>query len=542
MGLFSTLLGIFGFGIGSLLGLLVGFFLFIYSEPEEVKDPVVRPLHELDSCTLQGLLPEIPMWVKFSDYDRVDWLNKFLFDMWPYLDKAICSTIRSIAQPIFKEYIGKFHIEAIEFDKLSLGTMPPIIYGLKVYETNENELVMEPAFRWAGNPNIVLVLKLLSLRIMIQLVDLQVFAAPRVTLKPLVPTFPCFASIVVSLLEKPHVDFGIKILGGDIMSIPGLYRFVQENIKKQVASLYLWPQTLEIPVLDASVVAKKPVGILHVKVVRAMKLLKMDILGSSDPYVKLSLTEDRLPAKKTTVKMKKLNPEWNEKFKLLVKDPETQALELQLYDWDKVGRHDKLGMQLVPLKVLTPGLTKELVLDLVKNTNINDPQNKKRRGQIVVELAFVPFKSESSKLNGNEYGRSESGISRSSDSSESLGGAGLLSVLIQGAEDVEGQHHNNPFALLCFRGEEKKTKMVKKSRDPLWNEDFQFMLDEPPLQDKIYIEVMSKSRAIFRAKESLGYVEINLADVVHNGRINQKYHLIDSHNGRIHIELSWTKA
>ena len=26
---------------------------------------------------------------------------------------------------------------------------------------------------------------------------------------------------------QPHVDFGMKILGGDIMSIPGLYRFVQ---------------------------------------------------------------------------------------------------------------------------------------------------------------------------------------------------------------------------------------------------------------------------------------------------------------------------
>lgn len=36
----------------------------------------------------------------------------------------------------------------------------------------------------------------------LQLVDLQVFAMPRVTLKPLVPTIPCFASIVVSLLEK----------------------------------------------------------------------------------------------------------------------------------------------------------------------------------------------------------------------------------------------------------------------------------------------------------------------------------------------------
>lgn len=35
-----------------------------------------------------------------------------------------------------------------------------------------------------------------------QVVDLQVFAVPRITLKPLVPTFPCFAKIFVSLMEK----------------------------------------------------------------------------------------------------------------------------------------------------------------------------------------------------------------------------------------------------------------------------------------------------------------------------------------------------
>lgn len=35
-----------------------------------------------------------------------------------------------------------------------------------------------------------------------QLVDLQVFVAPRITLKHLVPTFPCFSSMVVSLMEK----------------------------------------------------------------------------------------------------------------------------------------------------------------------------------------------------------------------------------------------------------------------------------------------------------------------------------------------------
>lgn len=81
---------------------------------------------------------------------------------------------------------------------------------------------------------------------------------------------------------------------------------------------------------------KKPVGILHVKVIRARKLLKMDLLGTSDPYVKLGLSGEKLPAKRTTVKMNNLNPEWNESFNLTVKDLQTQVLELHVYDWEKV--------------------------------------------------------------------------------------------------------------------------------------------------------------------------------------------------------------
>lgn len=40
--------------------------------------------------------------------------------------------------------------------------------GMKVIETNENELIMEPSIRWAGNPNIVLSVKVQSLRVRIQ--------------------------------------------------------------------------------------------------------------------------------------------------------------------------------------------------------------------------------------------------------------------------------------------------------------------------------------------------------------------------------------
>lgn len=67
-----------------------------------------------------------------------------------------------------------------------------------------------------------------------------------------------------------------------------------------------------------------------------MKLKKKDFLGASDPYVKLKITEDKLPAKKTTVQYKTLNPEWNEEFSIVVKDPQSQALELRVYDWEQV--------------------------------------------------------------------------------------------------------------------------------------------------------------------------------------------------------------
>ncbi|KAJ6317479.1 hypothetical protein OIU76_013091 [Salix suchowensis] len=394
MGFLNTFLELLGFVTGLPFGVLIGFLLFVYSKPKDtVKDPLVRPLDELDTDALLEILPDIPLWVKCPDYER-----------------AVCAMIRSTAQSMRAEYIGKYKIQAIEFDHLTLGTLPPTIHGLKVYETNEKDLVMEPAIRWAGNPTIVLVLKFMSLRVTVQLVDPQIFAAPRVALKPLVPTFPCFANIVVSLMERK----------------------------------------------------------------------------------------------------KNLNPEWNESFKLVVKDPEYQALQLQVFDWDKVGCHDRLGMQSVPLKVLTPRETKVFTLDLLKHTNIPDSRDKKQLGQIVVELTYVPFREDSIKFSGPLDGNG-----RSSPEEAPL----------SGAEE---------------KGRELR-RLKRLDRDPRWNEEFQFPLDQPPVHELIRIEVRSTRTSFsFRSKELLGHVEINLDDVVHNGRINQSYRLIDSRNGVVHVEIRWS--
>ncbi|KAL2346043.1 hypothetical protein Fmac_000043 [Flemingia macrophylla] len=539
MGFFSTIFGFFGFGFGISIGLVIGYFLFIYVEPRDVKDPEIQPLVEKDSETLQRMVPEIPLWIKNPDFDRIDWLNKLVEYMWPYLNKAICKTAENIAKPIIAEQIETYKIESVELEELTLGSLPPTFQGMKVFETEEKELIMEPSVKWAGNPNVIVAVKKFGLKATVQVEDLQVFLIPRITLKPLVPSFPCFANIYVSLMEKPHVDFGLKLVGADLMSIPGLYKFAQEFIKDQVANMYLWPKTLEVQVIDPTKAMKKPVGVLNAKVIRAMKLKKKDLLGASDPYVVLKLIEDNLASKKTTVKHKNLNPEWNEEFSLIVKDPETQSLEIRVYDWEQVGKHDKMGMNRIPLKEVVPDEPKFFTVDLLKNMKPNDAQNEKSRGQVVLELTYKPFKEEEL-AKGLSFDRAQSLVKAPEGTPP---GGGLLVVIVHEAQDVEGKYHTNPHVRLIFKGEERRTKIMKKNRDPRWGEEFQFLVEEPPASDKLHVEVVStSSRSLLRQKESLGYVDISLADVVSNKRINERYHLIDSKNGRIQIEIQWRAA
>lgn len=53
---------------------------------EWVQDPVVSPLCELDTDALQDLIPDIPLWVKSPDYDRVRIsFHSILFAFFPFI-------------------------------------------------------------------------------------------------------------------------------------------------------------------------------------------------------------------------------------------------------------------------------------------------------------------------------------------------------------------------------------------------------------------------------------------------------------------------
>jgi len=90
-------------------------------------------------------------------------------------------------------------------------------------------------------------------------------------------------------------------------------------------------------------------GKLTVGILECKNLKKMDITGSSDPYVKLKLLDRRGKRigkkKKTSVKMGNLNPYYNESFIFIVEQEQLRrvSLELVVADYDRIGSSDPIG-------------------------------------------------------------------------------------------------------------------------------------------------------------------------------------------------------
>jgi len=99
---------------------------------------------------------------------------------------------------------------------------------------------------------------------------------------------------------------------------------------------------------------------LSVVVMECKNLKKMDVLGLSDPYVKLYLMHDkkRLEKKKTTIKMKTLNPYYNESFSFDVTPEKMQRVHLHITvsDYDRVGSNERIGQVIIGAQAQGPGL------------------------------------------------------------------------------------------------------------------------------------------------------------------------------------------
>lgn len=119
-----------------------------------------------------------------------------------------------------------------------------------------------------------------------------------------------------------------------------------------------------------------------------------------------------------------------------------------------MGKHDKMGTNVVHLRDLTPDETKTLTLNLLKSMDPNDPENEKPRGEIVLEAKYRPFKEEEL---ARDVGEGADIVEKAPDGTPQ--GGGLLVVIVHDAQDLEGKHHTNPYVQIFFKGEGKKTKV-----------------------------------------------------------------------------------
>uniref|UniRef100_A0A1A8G266 HECT-type E3 ubiquitin transferase n=1 Tax=Nothobranchius korthausae TaxID=1143690 RepID=A0A1A8G266_9TELE len=91
--------------------------------------------------------------------------------------------------------------------------------------------------------------------------------------------------------------------------------------------------------------------ILKVKVISGIGLAKKDIIGASDPYVRLSLYDPvngEITSLQTKTIKKTLDPKWNEEFFFRV-HPRIHRLLFEVFDENRLTRDDFLGQVDVPL-------------------------------------------------------------------------------------------------------------------------------------------------------------------------------------------------
>ncbi|MCI4384677.1 hypothetical protein PGIGA_G00041510 [Pangasianodon gigas] len=194
---------------------------------------------------------------------------------------------------------------------------------------------------------------------------------------------------------------------------------------------------------------KKKAKKLIVGVLQAQDLPAMDIGGTSDPYVKVYMLPDKKKKFETKVQRKNLCPVFNETFifKTPFNDLAGQTLVLQVFDFDRFGKHDVIGEIKIPMNSVDLGQPIHEWKDLVGG----EKEEQEKLGDICISLRYVPT-------------------------------SGKLTVCVMEAKnlkkmDVGGL--SDPFVKVVLqhngkRLKKKKTTVKQNTLNPYFNESFSF--------------------------------------------------------------------
>uniref|UniRef100_A0A8C1K267 Extended synaptotagmin-like protein 2a n=1 Tax=Cyprinus carpio TaxID=7962 RepID=A0A8C1K267_CYPCA len=428
---------------------------------------------------------ELPPWVHFPDVERVEWLNKTVHQMWPYICQFVDKLFRETIEPAVQG--ANAHLSTFTFSKIDMGDKPLRVDGVKVYTENvdRRQIIMDLQISFVGNTEIDVDIKKYYCRAGIK--SIQLNGVLRVIMEPLLGDMPLIGALSVFFLKKPLLDINWTGLT-NMLDIPGINGLCDSIIQDIIYSFLVLPNKITIPLVNDAQISKlrfpMPKGILRIHFLEAQDLVGKDkflgglIKGKSDPYGVIKLGNQLFRSKiiKETV-----NPKWNEVYEVFVHDHPGQ----NWFVLDDVAT-GKLHLKIEWLSLLpTPDKLDE-VLSSIKA----------------------------------DKGQANDGLS-----------SALLLVHLDSAKNLpSGKKVSSvpsPFVQFTVGHKSFESKTRYKTNEPLWEEAFTFLIHNPKCQE-LEVEVKDEKHEC-----SLGTFSLPLSKLLQEDQmtISQRFPLRNSGPG-----------
>ncbi|XP_046822715.1 multiple C2 and transmembrane domain-containing protein isoform X2 [Vespa crabro] len=238
---------------------------------------------------------------------------------------------------------------------------------------------------------------------------------------------------------------------------------------------------------------------LHIR--RGVNLMAMDRCGASDPYVKIK-SAGRLLHKSRTVH-RDLNPVWDESVTLPVEDP-FQPLTIKVFDYDWGLQDDFMGAAQLDLTQFDLGYAQDVTLEL------KDPARPKQHlGEICLTATLWPRNQQEKE----QYFQKTNRLADVNRKLKSQIWSSVVTIVLVEAKsllpmDIEGL--SDPYVKFRLGTEKYKSKVVNKTLNPVWLEQFDLHLYEDPyLGQELEVTVWDRDRS--HQDDLMGKTVIDLA-------------------------------
>ncbi|XP_053294823.1 extended synaptotagmin-2 isoform X1 [Pleuronectes platessa] len=480
---------------------------------------------------------ELPPWVHYPDVERVEWLNKTVKQMWPFICQFVDKLFRETIEPAVKG--ANPHLSTFCFTKIDMGDKPLRVNGVKVYTENvdKRQVIMDLQISFVGNTEIDVDIKKFYCRAGIK--SIQLHGTLRVVMEPLLGDMPLIGALSVFFLKKPLLDINWSGLT-NMLDIPGLNGLCDNIIQDIIYGFLVLPNSIKIPLVgEAALAALRfpiPKGILRIHFIEAQDLLIKDkllgglIKGKSDPYGVIQVGTKVFQSK---VKHETINPKWNEVYEALVYDHSGPNVGVELFD-DDPDKDDFLGSLVLNLAELQKEqkVDEWFVLEEVAS------------GKLHLKLEWLsplpaPEQLDQALMNiGADRGKASDGLSSALlvvflDSARNLprnplefNPAGLKKATFSKALKSGKKVTSDPSPLVQFRvGHESfDSKTRYKTNEPVWEEAFTFLIHNPRTQ-QLEVEVKDAKHEC-----SLGTITLPLTRLLEaeDMTLNQRFPLKNS--------------